>query len=586
MIRNTFQDYGLQFRLPDFSNLAGTGAAIGGYYGNKEKRAAFADLIRKKMFEQMYPDIKVAPGAPIAPPKFEYEQTLDVAPVDPYFNNMKSLYGGQEGSQADDFVLSGMNIGADAKYDPYAAGQYMDELSRFEDDGSFAKSQLAPLIQREEDIQRAIDTGLFDNVPQQGIDQIEGVRAAQAEYTQPYDSYGDEEAEYKAELAAYEKEKAIYDAAVKAGYVEGDDIREGLLSRLGDVDEDAALRELGYTNNRGATANFLMKQENRRKANDAQAIADEAWNIMNSSKEGSKEHTEAAMALNAAARDFQQFSGKEYKAPSEFKREKAIGQEKRETTKIKNDMSKSIKDYTKGYIDTRKNVTKNFNEAAKNAKAFKAAYKTVKGKENVPVSSYQAMLKAINKMLEPNSAVMQGEADAFLGSDIANTLRGQYNSVTSGFSSLLYNTGANNENDFKPTSVSQTDVKELINLYNALIDPLSAGKDSIEKGQGTYFTNIKDQLKAEYGDTIGDDDMETLLDKKRFKSLLYGQMYIDKLPGKIGESNNINTDSDTADVPKPPPKPRQDWRVVSQGGRKYRVLYKNGKATSTYKEIK
>ena len=599
MIRNTFQDYGLGFRVPDFSGLAGVGSVIGGHYGQQARKELRDKLIKKKLFEQKYPGVDVIPGQPvldttvadqfIKPP--EFTQGSSVMPSDPYFDKVNSQFGSQtDTSKGTGFKLAGLNISSDSQVDPMLANQYMEDLSNYEDRG-MQTLPLTPGADASATEQEAYLNLLSSFDPTSYGKLVDADKAQElAEYEAEMGTYqSDVDAATLAEQKRYDEQKAMYDMGTAAGFTPGDVVKESVLSDLGEVDEGSALSELGYRTGKGATANFLMKQENRRKGNDAQAIADEAWKVMNSSPEGSKEHTEAAIALNTASRDFQQYTGKEYKAPSEFKREKAIGQEKRELTQVKNDLSKSIKDYTKAFIDTRKNVTKNFNEAAKNAKAFQAAHANAKGKEVVPVASYQAMLKAVNKMLEPNSAVMQGEADAFMGQDISNTIRGAVNSGYSGLQSILYNTGANSKNDFKPSSVSQSDVTELVNLYNSLIEPLDAGRKSIESGQGEYFTNIKSQLEAEYGDSIGSDELNELLDKKRFKSLLYGQMYIDELPGTISSSNNTNTDrKDVKDTPKPPPRPRpkQDWRVVNQGGRKYRVLYKNGKPTTTYKEIK
>ena len=456
-------------------DIGGLTDGVAGYYSNKAKRDRFADLVNKDRFARDNPGVLTAPILP-----HEMDIPLSgVKPTDPYFDRMVSQGGRQGGAMYNGVDIEGGNQGPE---EMLAGNQYMDALANYDDQGA------------------------------------ESV------------SYGDAEEEYNAE-------KAVYDQAQAAGFEVGEDIQSGLLGSLRDVDEEAALRKLGYQSNKGATANFLSKQEDRAKAKDAQAIADEAWGVLNSAVEGSPEYNQASAALNQAARDFQQFSGKAYKAPGSFTMGQTIAKDNRELTKVKNNMSTSIRDYTKGFIGTRAAVTKDHNQAANNAKAFNKAF-------NIPLStaSYQAMLKAVNKMLEPNSAVMQGEADAFMGMDAANQIRGTIESVTTGLKAI--------SDGSKGQSATQADKNELGKLYNALLEKMAMGKAAVEAGTGSYFADIKGQLQAEYGDSLRGDDFEALMDKKRFKSLLFGQMYRENLPGavKIGKATIKNTPSNT-----PPP---------------------------------
>tara|TARA_R110002096_G_scaffold149991_7_gene311730 strand:+ start:116 stop:1564 length:1449 start_codon:yes stop_codon:yes gene_type:complete len=470
---SVFSDYGLGFKQADFSGLT---QGVGGYYSNKAKRDRFADLVNKDRFARENPGVTSAPVLP-----HEMDIPLSgVKPSDPYFNKMMSQGGKQGGAMYNGVDIEGGNQSPEGIL---AGNQYMDALSNYDD---------------------------------------QGVQAV---------SYGDAEAEYDAE-------KAVYDQAQAAGFEVGENIQSGLLGSLRDVDEEAALSKLGYqSSSKSATGNFLSKREDRAKASNAQAIADEAWGVLSNAVEGSPEYNQAKAALNQAAREFQQFSGKAYKAPGDFTMDQIIEKENRETTKVKNSMADSIKGYTKGFISTRAAVTKDHNQAANNAKAFNKAFA-------IPLStaSYQAMLKAVNKMLEPNSAVMQGEADAFMGMDAANQIRGTIESVTTGLRAI--------SDGSKGQSATQADKNELGRLYNALLEKMAAGKAAVESGTGSYFADIKGQLQAEYGDSLRGDDFEELMDRKRFKSLLFGQMYRENLPGavKIGKATIKNTPSNT-----PPP---------------------------------
>ena len=183
-------------------------------------------------------------------------------------------------------------------------------------------------------------------------------------------------------------------------------------------------------------------------------------------------------------------------------------------------MSGQMRKYSKEFIDTRKAVTKDHNQAANNAKGFAAAFK-------LPLStaSYQAMLKAVNKMIEPNSAVMQSEADAFMGADAANEIRRWWEATKTGLEAL--------PSGGKGQGATEADKNELGRLYNALVGKLKVGKAAIEAGSGNYFTNIKNQLQAEYGDSLSPQEFEELMDKKRFKSILYGNMHLESLPGAV-----------------------------------------------------
>ena len=194
MAINTFGQYGLQFVAPEF-NLGG----LGKLHVNKVRRDELIDLARKKKLQDKYgADFKLA-GAPVAPPVFEDIPITEV-PMDPYFNKFGATSMQGDGG----YKISSERDIVDAQ------NTYMDELSRYVDQGMPVDTQrLAYLQQRKSDIERAIQGGM--QVEDQLAEVNEAINQVQLAGQPPKaKSYGDEEAEYQAELDKYNQEKAKY----------------------------------------------------------------------------------------------------------------------------------------------------------------------------------------------------------------------------------------------------------------------------------------------------------------------------------------------------------------------------------------
>ena len=320
MARDTFGQYGLRFVAPEF-NLGG----LGKLYTNKVRRDELIDLARKKKLQDKYGKDFQLSGAPVKPIDMWEPSELD-APVDPMLAKFNL-----SGMSGDGFTITS------PRNDMEAQNQYMDELSRYEDQGLPAyQITHAPGVETTMNPAHTYQPNDDDSV-------TEFIPAAKL----PPSKY-DEEAEYRAEMDQYNKDKAIYDELTAAGFTPGTSIGDQTFGQLAQVetigaDTPYSMRELGYTpiskyGQRPVTGNKLLDMQNRALAKEAKDEADALWYTLDEMRSqglsDTDEYRELRERADTLGNTYTQYSNKDYETPVGIARELKADEEKRKDKAI------------------------------------------------------------------------------------------------------------------------------------------------------------------------------------------------------------------------------------------------------------
>lgn len=546
MIKDTFGQYGLGFQTPDFSGLTGFGKA----YTNRVKRDELIDLARKKRFQDKYGKDYVM--SEYAPEKLT-EGDLTTAPVDPYFDKMFSISGSQTQTDKGSLDFGDIAMVGDS-YDPIAANMYMDQLDRFADYTEVRpdiQKRVDELKQKSQDIESARQSGFIDdataNTQRAQID----AEIAKLSYM-PASNAATLEEEYQKELEMYEAAKA---AGFKPGVAVGDQTF-GQLAEVETIgaDEAVAMRELGYQTD-SDTASLREQRYAKRGAVGKKLRPIEQKLIAHYNGSVPLDEDELARTItefNSLVSEYESTGTKYGGTATQFNLMNAVDkeikedvQENRESSKFKTsakkEATKYVDDQIKKFTDARKNMSKNFNQVINNADMFEKTYNA--GKINN--TAYQILLKAINKMIEPTSAVMQGEADAFVGATQIEELKRELVSVGKTFQTAV-------KKGEKGTGYTKADFNELGQIYNALLPTVKSLRNEIKSPSSTenYINSAILQAKEQYGDSLSDEELNSLLDVNRFKKAAGGQLFSRKFNAKpvsvIGGSPVVTVPEDKA----------------------------------------
>lgn len=239
---------------------------------------------------------------------------------------------------------------------------------------------------------------------------------------------------------------------------------------------------------------------------------------------------------------------------------------RKEAVKIVNDQVEKVKNKSVEFVKKKVAVEK----AVSQLNSIREKYGKM---SEVPAAAFFTAIKSLSNVIEPGLSVTEGEVNGFLGSTDATNFVVNADATLDVVKSF-FAASEKAEEEANKMGLRKIPVKQLTEIL-ALADQLNQGvlttfNNAINAGRSNMSNNVKGDLTDIYTDSIDPKVLETI-------------------KSRIDSKFELMDTGKPAPKPKPKPAPvkdEEDWRIVTQGGRKYNVLYKDGKPTSEYKEIK